>query len=118
MNIVANQIVKQTEELLRFHHSETLQETTPQRLHECLGEAVMHAISESWIATQQKQSNQRQAFYFSAEYLVGRLVYNNLFNMELLHEVRSVFAEKGVDLSCMEEIEDAALGNGGLGRLA
>lgn len=118
MNIVATQIVKQTEELLRFHHSETLQETTPQRLHECLGEAVMRAISESWIATQQKQSNQRQTFYFSAEYLVGRLVYNNLFNMGLLHEVRSAFAEKGVDLSCMEEIEDAALGNGGLGRLA
>ncbi|MDO4810476.1 MAG: glycogen phosphorylase, partial [Eubacteriales bacterium] len=111
-------IVLQTEDVLRYRYSETLQETTPQRLHECLGEAVMRAISESWIATQQKQLDQRQAFYFSAEYLVGRLVYNNLFNMGLLHEVRSAFAEKGVDLSCMEEIEDAALGNGGLGRLA
>ena len=58
----------------------------------------------------------RRAFYFSAEYLVGRLVYSNLFNLRgILDEVRKAFQEKGVDLACLEEIEDAALGNGGGG---
>lgn len=49
---------------------------------------------------------------------MGRLVYSNLFNMGILHSIRRAFAEKGVDLSELEDIEDAALGNGGLGRLA
>ena len=49
---------------------------------------------------------------------MGRLVYSNLFNMGILEPIRKAFAEKGVDLAELEDIEDAALGNGGLGRLA
>ena len=111
-------IVQQTEALLRLRHEETLQETTPQRLHECLGEVIMMQINDSWVKTKKRQTAGRRAFYFSAEYLVGRLVYSNLFNLGILSEVKKAFAEKGVDLACLEEIEDAALGNGGLGRLA
>ena len=70
------------------------------------------------LLTRRRQTAGRRAFYFSAEYLVGRLVYSNLFNLGILSEVKKAFAEKGVDLACLEEIEDAALGNGGLGRLA
>jgi len=111
-------IVQQTEALLRLRHEETLQETTPERLHECLGEVVMVLINDAWVKTKKRQTAGRRAFYFSAEYLVGRLVYSNLFNLGILNEVREAFREKGVDIACMEEIEDAALGNGGLGRLA
>ena len=118
MSNEVEQIVQQTEALLRLRNEETLQETTPQRLHECLGEVIMMQINDSWVKTKKRQTAGRRAFYFSAEYLVGRLVYSNLFNLGILSEVKKAFAEKGVDLACLEEIEDAALGNGGLGRLA
>ena len=58
------------------------------------------------------------AHYFSIEYLMGRGFYNNLMELGVLHEVSSVLAEKGIDINAFEEVEDAALGNGGLGRLA
>lgn len=118
MSNEVEQIVQQTEALLRLRNEETLQETTPQRLHECLGEVVMVHINDNWVKTKKRQTAGRRAFYFSAEYLVGRLVYSNLFNLGILSEVKKAFAEKGVGLACLEEIEDAALGNGGLGRLA
>lgn len=60
----------------------------------------------------------RKAYYISAEYLIGRLVYSNLFNLGILDEMKELFAEHGVDLAILEDIEDDALGNGGLGRLA
>ena len=101
MNERAARIVQQTEAMLHFQHDETLQETTPQRLHECLGRVLMMEINEDWSATKRRQTAGRRAFYFSAEYLVGRLVYNNLFNMGVLDEVRAAFAEKGVDLACL-----------------
>ena len=62
--------------------------------------------------------HQRKAYYFSAEYLIGRLVYSNLYNLGILDEMKQLFAARGVDLAVLEDIEDAALGNGGLGRLA
>lgn len=58
------------------------------------------------------------AHYFSIEYLMGRGFYNNLMELGVLHEASSVLAEKGIDINAFEEVEDAALGNGGLGRLA
>ncbi|MCD8373212.1 MAG: glycogen/starch/alpha-glucan family phosphorylase [Clostridia bacterium] len=62
--------------------------------------------------------NERRASYFSIEYLIGRSFYNNLMELGVLDDVKAVLAEKGVDINIFEEIEDAALGNGGLGRLA
>ena len=118
MSYDVNKVVLQTEALVRLRHDETLQQTSPERLHECLGAALMMECSENWTETRRRQAQGRRAFYFSAEYLVGRLIYNNLFNMGILEPIRAAFAEKGVDLACLEEIEDAALGNGGLGRLA
>ena len=118
MSEFSERIVKQTEALLHFQHDETLQETTPERLHEALGQVIMMEISDNWTKTKRRQAPGRRAFYFSAEYLVGRLVYSNLFNLGILREMKAAFAEKGVDLACLEHIEDAALGNGGLGRLA
>ena len=104
MSNEVEQIVQQTEALLRLRNEETLQETTPQRLHECLGEVVMVHINDNWVKTKKRQTAGRRAFYFSAEYLVGRLVYSNLFNLGILSEVKKAFAEKGVDLACLEEI--------------
>ena len=112
------ELVQQTEALLRYTHDTTLKSATAQQLHDCLGQAVMLAISDDWRKSRHEFATHRKAYYFSAEYLVGRQVYSNMFNLGILDEMRRLFAEKGVDLAILEDIEDAALGNGGLGRLA
>lgn len=61
---------------------------------------------------------ERNAYYLSIEFLIGRSFYNNLMELGVLDRVREILADKGVDINVFEEIEDAALGNGGLGRLA
>ena len=111
-------IVKWTEAQLKYTYDVSLQEATPQELHEALGEAVMMAISDKWNNSKHTRMHQRKAYYFSAEYLIGRLVYSNLYNLGILDEMKKLFAERGVDLAILEDVEDAALGNGGLGRLA
>ena len=111
-------ILKMTEAQLKFTHDVSLREATAQELHEALGTAVMMTISENWSHSKHTRMHQRKAYYISAEYLIGRLVYSNLYNMGILEEMKQVFAEHGVDLAILEEVEDAALGNGGLGRLA
>ena len=111
-------ILKWTEAQLKYTYDVTLQEATPQELHEALGEAVMMAISDNWSSSKKARLQQRKAYYFSAEYLIGRLVYSNLYNLGILDEMKQLFAAQGVDLAVLEDIEDAALGNGGLGRLA
>ncbi|MBQ3214551.1 MAG: glycogen/starch/alpha-glucan family phosphorylase, partial [Oscillospiraceae bacterium] len=111
-------IVKWTEAQLKYTYDKTLQEATAQELHEALGEAVMMAISDNWNHAKHTRMQQRKAFYLSAEFLIGRLVYSNLYNLGILDDMKKAFAKRGVDLSILEDIEDAALGNGGLGRLA
>ena len=111
-------ILKWTEAQLKYTYDVSLQEATPQELHEALGEAVMMAISDNWNHSKRTRMHSRKAYYISAEYLIGRLVYSNLYNLGILEEMKKLFAERGVDLAVLEEIEDDALGNGGLGRLA
>ena len=118
MSYNCTNILKWTEAQLKYTYDVTLQEATPQELHEALGEAVMMAISDNWSSSKKARLQQRKAYYFSAEYLIGRLVYSNLYNLGILDEMKQLFAARGVDLAVLEEIEDAALGNGGLGRLA
>ncbi|MEA4966235.1 MAG: glycogen/starch/alpha-glucan phosphorylase [Oscillospiraceae bacterium] len=112
------ELLQQTEALLRYTRDATLQSANAQQLHDCLGQAVMLAISDGWRKSKSQFQAHRKACYFSAEYLIGRQVYSNLYNLGILDEMRRLFAEKGVDLAMLEDIEDAALGNGGLGRLA
>ena len=111
-------IVKWTEAQLKYTYDVSLQDATPQELHEALGKAVMMAISDNWNNSKHTRMHQRKAYYISAEYLIGRLVYSNLYNLGILDEMKRLFADRGVDLAVLEDIEDAALGNGGLGRLA
>ena len=118
MNYDCANILRWTEAQLKYTYDVSLQEATAQELHEALGEAVMMAISDNWKTSKSARLQQRKAYYFSAEYLIGRLVYSNLYNLGILDEMKQLFAAKGVDLSILEEVEDAALGNGGLGRLA
>ncbi len=118
MNLNCVNILKWTEAQLKYTCDVSLTEATPQELHEALGQAVMMAISDNWSRSKKTRMHERKAYYISAEYLIGRLVYSNLFNLGILDEMKKLFAERGVDLAVLEDIEDDALGNGGLGRLA
>ena len=118
MNVNCRDIMKWTEAQLKYTYDVSLKEATPEELHEALGQAVMMAISDNWSHAKKTRMPERKAYYISAEYLIGRLVYSNLFNLGILDEMKKLFAERGVDLAVLEDIEDDALGNGGLGRLA
>ena len=118
MSYNCKDILKWTEAQLKYTYDVSLQQATPQELHEALGEAVMMAISENWNHSKHTRMHERKAYYISAEYLIGRLVYSNMYNLGILDEMKKLFAERGVDLAVLEDIEDDALGNGGLGRLA
>ena len=117
-NLNCVNILKWTEAQLKYNYDVSLKDATPQELHEALGQAVMMAISDNWSNAKKTRLHERKAYYFSAEYLIGRLVYSNLFNLGILDEMKKLFADRGVDLAVLEDIEDDALGNGGLGRLA
>ncbi len=113
-----DQIMDQIELVLKRDHQVELAAATTGQLHEALGRVVMDAIAEDWYESRHAHERTREAYYFSAEYLMGRMVYNNLFSLGILDQVREAFASRGLDLNMFEDIEDAALGNGGLGRLA
>ena len=118
MKIDCQNILQWTEAQLKYTYDVSLKEASAEELHDALGRSVMMAISDNWSHSKKTRETQRKAYYFSAEYLIGRLVYSNLFNLGILDEMKKLFAESGVDLAILEDIEDAALGNGGLGRLS
>ena len=95
-----------------------IKQASPQQLHNALGDTVMELFGGSWNESRQEHLSKRRACYLSMEFLVGRAVYNNLLCLGIYHEVEEVFSELGISLADLEVIEDAALGNGGLGRLA
>jgi len=95
-----------------------IKSATPQQLHDALGKTVMEMFADRWDNARQEHLSKRRAAYLSMEFLVGRAVYNNLLVLGIYDEVEEAFKELGIDLADLEEIEDAALGNGGLGRLA
>ena len=74
-----------------------------------ISSAVMREISFTAPATDKKS-----AYYLSIEFLIGRMFYNNLLELDILHETEEILKAKGADISLFEMIEDAALGNGGL----
>ena len=118
MKFDCQNILQWTEAQLKYTYDVSLKDASAEELHEALGKSVMMAISDNWSHSKKTRETQRKAYYFSAEYLIGRLVYSNLFNLGILDEMKKLFAERGVDLAILEDIEDAALGNGGLGRLS
>ena len=116
--MTADHLIARAEEMLLAREHCTFREANAVQLHDALSSAAMEALAPVWTEREKERAGKRQAAYISAEFLVGRLVYNNLFCMNVLEESRRLLAEKGVDLAILEDIEDDAFGNGGLGRLA
>ncbi len=111
-------IMEKLELTAQSMYCKTIEELTPSELHLSLGKAVMGEIAPNWAKSKAKHDAERRAYYFSAEFLMGRMMYNNLYCLGILEEVTKLLKKKGIDINVFEEIDDAALGNGGLGRLA
>ena len=116
--ISASELIKKAESRLLAENLVTLEEASYTQLHNAISSAAMEALAPLWRACKQNRLHKRHAYYFSAEYLMGRMVYNNLYCLGLLEDTKKLLAERGVDIAVMEDIEDDAFGNGGLGRLA
>ncbi len=84
-----------------------------------LSDAVMEQLADRWEATTKAYNATRQQHYFSAEFLMGRALLNNLTNLGLVEQAEAAITASGHEISDILDAEnDAALGNGGLGRLA
>ncbi len=86
------------------------------QLHYAISKAVLTEIEDSW--SKQFHYDGKQVCYLSAEFLIGRSIYQNLLNLGLTEMVQELLEPLGQDFSCFEEIPEPALGSGGLGRLA
>lgn len=97
----------------------SFEDTSSKDRYDALCATIMGLINKDWRATKAKFRNERKAYYFSAEFLIGRSLGNNLINLGIYKEVKDLLCEIGIDFEEIENYEDdAALGNGGLGRLA
>ena len=98
-----------------------IEEATQHQIFHAVALATKDAIIDAWIATQEQMKKQdpKIVYYMSMEFLMGRALGNNLINLTYYDEVKEALEELGCDLNVIEDQEpDAALGNGGLGRLA
>ena len=96
-----------------------VEDSTLMEVWQGLSAAIVDQIADNWAATTERYAKGRQEHYFSAEFLMGRALLNNLSNLGLVEKAREALAAYGLDLGqVLEEEPDASLGNGGLGRLA
>lgn len=116
MNI--EKIINSVKEKTEIEYGKNVAQALPWQLHNTLSEAVREEIGPLWTSLQKKKDIGRKAYYFSAEFLLGRAIQNNLLNLGIIKEVEAELEKLGADFKNLEDIEDAALGNGGLGRLA
>lgn len=113
--------INEFKERLQKRYITDIDNSSTRQRYNVLGEMVSEVIAENWIKTNNKLKEQslKEVYYFSMEFLMGRLVTNNIQNLGLRDVVETAFVEEGLDINEIEHYEsDAGLGNGGLGRLA
>ena len=108
--------LSEVDRILRADYATELGSATKKELYNALSKAAMALAYDDW--NREKNNNKKRCGYFSAEFLMGRSIYSNLLNLGILEETCEALRSIGKDLNEFEEVEDAALGNGGLGRLA
>ncbi len=112
---------ERVKENVKTLYRKTIDEATQQQLFQAVSYAVKDRIIDNWLATQKQyeMDDPKTVYYMSMEFLMGRALGNNLINLCAYKEVKEALDEMGFDLNVIEDQEpDAALGNGGLGRLA
>ncbi len=106
---------------VRTLYRKTLDEATPQQVFQAVSYAIKDQIVENWMDTQKtyEEEDPKMVYYMSMEFLMGRALGNNMINMQAYDTVKEALEELNLDINLVEDQEpDAALGNGGLGRLA
>lgn len=112
-----NQVVSNVKNMYR----KTIDEASKQQVFQAVAYTVKDYIIDRWIATHREfeKEDAKTVYYMSMEFLMGRALGNNMINLTCYKEVKEALDELGFDLNVIEDQEpDAALGNGGLGRLA
>ena len=102
-------------------YRKTLEEATDQQIFQAVSYAVKDMIVDNWIKTQEnyEKKDPKIVYYMSMEFLMGRALGNNMINLMAYKDFAEALQELGLDINVIEDQEpDAALGNGGLGRLA
>ncbi|MBQ3030744.1 MAG: glycogen/starch/alpha-glucan phosphorylase, partial [Agathobacter sp.] len=102
-------------------YRKTLDEATPQQIFQAVSYAIKDLIVDHWMESQKEYDKQdpKMVYYMSMEFLMGRALGNNMINLQAYKPVEEALEELGLDINLVEDQEpDAALGNGGLGRLA
>lgn len=123
MNMFSNtEVFKQAFKLrLAEKYSNTIEDSHITEQYDILGEMIRDYANYDWrnVLKEVKSEDKKQLIYFSMEFLMGRLMSNNLQNLGIYDIAKQGLAELGIDLNKVEDQEsDAGLGNGGLGRLA
>ena len=106
---------------VRTLYRKTMEEATDQQIFQAVGYAIKDQIVDHWLKTQEAYEKQdpKTVYYLSMEFLMGRALGNSMINLTAYQDAKEALEELGVDINKIEDQEpDAALGNGGLGRLA
>ena len=106
---------------LKRHFGKTLENASMEHIYQACALCVRDEIMDRWINARNKVDKQgkKMVLYMSAEFLIGRALVNNMINLEIFDKYKAALDYMGVDIHQVEQEEnDAALGNGGLGRLA
>ena len=106
---------------IRTLYRKTLEEATDQQIFQAVSYAIKDTVVDQWLTTQKEYDRQdpKMVYYLSMEFLMGRALGNNIINLQAYKAVETALQELGIDINVVEDQEpDAALGNGGLGRLA
>ncbi|KAA9272230.1 glycogen/starch/alpha-glucan phosphorylase [Streptococcus anginosus] len=121
MELTKEQFLQDFKDILHEEQLIKVEDATPTELFQTLARTIRKYITPMWLERRNKlvEDNQKIAYYFSIEFLPGRMLETNLLNLGILDVVKEGFDELGVDFTAVKQAEhDMALGNGGLGRLA
>ena len=121
MELTKEQFLQDFKDILHEEQLIKVEDATPAELFQTLAHTIRKYITPMWLERRNKlvEDKQKIAYYFSIEFLPGRILETNLLNLGILDVVKEAFDELGVDFMAVKQAEhDMALGNGGLGRLA
>lgn len=121
MKLTKEQFLHDFKDILHEEQLIKVEDATPAELFQTLARTIRKYITPMWLERRNKlvENKQKIAYYFSIEFLPGRMLETNLLNLGILDVVKEGFDELGIDFTAVKRAEhDMALGNGGLGRLA
>ena len=121
INLTKNKFIEAYENKYKDLHGEEIEEGNNKQKYEALGSLIRDYVIRIWMNTNKKYNltGEKQIYYFSMEFLLGRLLGDVLMNLGIMNVCKEALAELNISLEELEEFEqDQGLGNGGLGRLA